>query len=94
MTTTITEITASNPRPTDTGVTGGIDFDVSIALDGRALTGEVTLAPGRDGDLEPYGDPDHWVSGALLAELRELPGDTFSRVLREVAAEAREVAHD
>lgn len=60
----------------------------------RTLTGEVTLAPRQhDGQLAPYGpSPDHWISGALLAQLRELDDEDFRVACREIADAAAAVA--
>ena len=94
----VTEVIASNPRETDTGVKGAIDVDVEITLDdGTILDGEVTLVRAADGrpSWEPYGDTaDHWVSGALLAALSAHVGDAESlrRALSEIAGSAAEAS--
>lgn len=64
---------ATNARPSRTiGLAGSYDVDVSIEIDGVTLTGEVTLAPRQyDGRLAAVGDcPDMWISGDLLAKIR------------------------
>jgi len=71
---TATGASASDARPTDTGVDGGWDVDVELELsDGRVLSGEVTLR--RHGGCGQWADwggsPDYWVSGALLVALRQ-----------------------
>lgn len=66
--------TGKNPRPsTCTDVPGAVDVNVTVTIGDRVIDGEVTLAPTpdpRDDRLTAYGAaPDHWISGALLAEL-------------------------
>lgn len=62
-------ITCGEPRPTTTGVEGGVDVPVTVYTpNGATLSGEVTLAPAQDGRpvYQAYGQsPDQWVSGAL-----------------------------
>ncbi len=88
--------TASNPRPSTClpDRPGAVDVEVALSLAGvtSPLIGEVTLAPGRDGGLESYGDsPDHWISGELVRRMHEmLSDDDFReacRVLRSAAAD-------
>lgn len=94
--TTITA-TASNPRrSTHVEIPSAIDVDVTIAIgyevgDPTTLSGEVTLAPRQyDGRLAAYGDsPDHWISGALLRELRALKRDDFRSACQALEAAAR-----
>ena len=86
--------TASNPRPSRTiDLAGSYDVDVSIDLDGATLTGEVTLAPRQyDGSLEAYGDcPDMWISGDLLAQLRQR--DDAKDCYRAIESAAVEACH-
>ncbi len=58
MTITI-ETRIENPRPTTTGVTGGVDYDASLWVTDEAgershWDGELTYAPGAD--VESLGD--------------------------------------
>lgn len=87
------EVIASNRRPSScVDVTGAVDVDVEIRMAGITMMGEVTLAPREyDGRLDAYGSTaDHWISGKLLAELRELAlSDTGFRALcAKIVAEA------
>lgn len=57
-------------RPTDTGVDGALDADVVIYVDGRFIEGEITIALDKGLDRwAGWGDPTHWVSSDLLAEI-------------------------
>lgn len=89
------EITASNPRPSTTVETdGAMDIDVTLTVDGVTTEGEVTLCPAQyDGSLASWGDPEHWVSGALLAAVRRIGDDAAERtLLDEIEAAAIEAA--
>lgn len=74
-------VIASNPRPSTCCTTpGALDVDVHCSIPGQAghllplSVGGVTVAPRQsDGRLAGYGpSPDHWLTGALLAQLRRL----------------------
>ena len=70
---TAMKITASNARPTNTGTDRGID--VSIRVEGPGALdamGVVTLLPAEDGRpvYTSWGEPEMWVSGAMLGTLR------------------------
>lgn len=75
MTITI-ETRVENPRPTTTGVTGGVDYDASLWVTDEAgershWGGELTYAPGADGALQPYGGSvDHWIGDSLMDAIR------------------------
>lgn len=95
MSTTEITVSASNARPTSTDVTGGIDVDVVVTLpSGRAIEGEVTLAPSdHDGKPAAFGaSPDEWVSDDLLKAIEDECGDGFRRALDEIEAVAASVA--
>lgn len=96
----------SHPRPTDTGVKGAIDLDVTLRLDlghdadGREtdgtvdVEGEITLAHDHAGEWVAYGPaPDYWVSGNLLAKIQDAmcDSDTMGKLLCEIAARAARV---
>jgi hypothetical protein len=87
------DVTASNVRPTDTGVRHGVDVDVTVAIDGRTMGGEVTLVPG-DYDRTRYvawGAPDNWVDSRLLAWLPD-GRDALRECLDAIEAEASATA--
>ncbi len=81
-------IILENYRATTTSVEGAVDIDVTLKAPGGATvaTGEITVAPQPyDGRFVAYGDsPDHWISGDLLRQLRELPDADFTRVVSEM----------
>jgi len=90
----MTTTTATNPRPTATGIPDGVDLDVEVHFeDGTVLEGEITLLNGR-----AYGNsPDHWVSRKLLRQLETLFGDKaldLAQLLQELeqAGQAAESA--
>lgn len=61
------EIEAGVPSPTDTGVAGGMDVDVTVHIGGAAVTGAVTLIRREsDGEWSSWGSRDHWCSQELL----------------------------
>jgi hypothetical protein len=93
MSTTITA-TAGTSRPTTTGVEGAVDVPVTLQIAGRTVRGEVTLLPADDGRpvFERWGDADHWVSGDLLRELRELPHHEYRDALTTIEAAASKAA--
>jgi hypothetical protein len=67
-------------RPTLHGVARGID--VAVSVDGH--DGEVTLLPAEDGSgYTSWGQPDHWVDGALLAYIYTRPD--AKRILMDLA---------
>lgn len=93
--------TASNARPSDTGVDNGLDVDVVVWIDDgnpqvapQRFSGEVTLVQDHNGDWSSWGQADHWVDGALLAELKKLPNDAFRSALETIEAEASDVADE
>ena len=96
--TRVVDVTASNARPTRTGVERGVDVDVSVTLDnGETLAGHVTLLPAADGRqvYESWGDcPDCWISHGLLDGLGDAGGlstiESAAAVL--IAVGEREVA--
>jgi hypothetical protein len=66
-------VQASGVRPTDTGVDGGVDLDVTCEINGLSHEGEVTLVPSRNGEYVAYGNSaDMWVSGGLLSWLADI----------------------
>lgn len=78
-------VTASNVRPsTHCTAHGALDVDVHCSIPGQAghmlplPVGSVTIAPRQsDGRMAGYGPtPDHWITGALLTQLRRLSGPT------------------
>lgn len=72
--TKILTVKAGTVRETTTGVERGLDVDVTVTLTGgRVIEGKVTLLPAADGRprYESWGDPDHWVDGRLLRDLRD-----------------------
>lgn len=82
-------VSASNPRPTSTGVARGVDLDVVVEFpDGLEARGEVTLLPAEDGrpEYDSWGRPDHWVCGPLLEALENASGGD-QRVLRDMLGE-------
>lgn len=88
----MTQTTASNPRPsTCLDIAGAVDVDVTVTIGDRVLDGEVTLAPQQyDGLLAAYGSsPDQWISGALLAALRQLDDAAFRAACDDIEAAAR-----
>lgn len=93
-------VTASNARPSGcVDMDGAIDVDVEVTIGGRTISGEVTLVPSEyDGTLVSYGtSPDHWISGGLLASMRDLPDARFRTLcdaLRSAADEAADEAAD
>ena len=65
--TTKTEIAASFPTPTSTGVTGGMDVDIEIRHGDRTWSGGVTLIQrDYDGEWSSWGSRDHWCSQEIL----------------------------
>lgn len=67
----------------------GRGVDVSVRVDGHG--GEVTLAPAPcGGGYCAWGEPGHWVDGALLVALRDRVD--FDDVLFALAAEAADAA--
>lgn len=87
---TLLTVTASNPRPsTHCTAHGALDVDVHCSIPGQAghmlplPVGSVTVAPRQsDGRFGGYGPtPDHWLTGALLAQLRRLSGAVGSERL-------------
>jgi hypothetical protein len=92
--TTIQTITCGTVTPTDTGVEGGVDVDLTVALsDGTELSGSVTLVRDRDsrGMWRAYGDePSTWVEAQLLDALaaRLGHGSDLTVALAAVESEA------
>jgi len=92
---TITVATrVENPRPTTTGVEGGVDYDAELTLTHESgatsqWRGEVTYAPAQyDGRLIPCGPPvDRWMSDSLTRALRE-PRIARHRKLLEAITES------
>ncbi len=64
----------------NTGVRG---WDVDVTVDG--VEGAVTLVPSEsDGTPSAWGQPDHWVSGGLLAVAHDREAlDAIEAVARE-----------
>lgn len=96
-------VTASNPRPsTCCTTTGAVDVDVHCSIPGQAghmlplPTGSVTVAPRQsDGRLAGYGPtPEHWITGALLAQLRRLSGLDLDTALDDILTAAVDAAAD
>lgn len=58
-------------------IPGALDIDVTVTVGDVTIDGEITLAPRQyDGRLAAYGaTADHWVSGAMLAQLARMAGD-------------------
>lgn len=65
----------TRPRPTGTDVNLGVDYDAELSVTDEAgvtsmWTGELTYAPGHDGNLEPYGNGlDHWMTHGIIKAL-------------------------
>lgn len=59
---------------------------------GRTVIGEVTMVESDGGYVAYGGQPDHWVSGALLQELRRLGDADFREALRDLDRAARAAA--
>ncbi len=90
-----TKVIAGDATETTTGVERGLDVPVTVTLpDGREVEGEVTLLPAEDGrpTYESWGEPDHWVDGRLLRELRKAFPDysDLRKILARLAAIAGE----
>ncbi len=61
------ETEAGVPSPTDTGVDGGLDVDVTVHIGGVTVTGGVTLIRrDSDGEWSSWGSRDHWCSQEIL----------------------------
>ena len=61
------ETEASVPSPTDTGVDGGVDVDVTVHIGDASVTGEITLIRrDSDGEWSSWGSRDHWCCQELL----------------------------
>lgn len=86
--------TASNPRPTSTGVERGIDVDVNVTVGEAFRSASVTLLPAEDGRpvYEAWGAPDHWLDGGTLRVLRALDHDTYRAALNAIEAAASRAA--
>lgn len=89
---------ARKARKTSTGAeargVAGQDVDVRVTFpSGDVLDGEVTLLLRENGrGWGAWGSmPDHWVSGALLARLKQLEDDAFTEALNEIEAAAAAV---
>lgn len=68
---------------------GALDCYCEIRIEGRDYAGELTLCPrAHDGRYDSWGSPDMWVSGRLLAALRDLPDDQYRMALDCIAVEA------
>ena len=72
-------------------VDGGVDVDVTVSVDGEEIEGEVTLVRHEvTGEFASWGQPDHWVSGALLARInaREDARDILTELSAATSAAA------
>jgi hypothetical protein len=87
-------VTATNRRPTETGVRDGVDLDVRIDLrDGTVLDGEVTLVPA---DINPgygiWGSVENWLDGRTVAALSALRDGELCAVLDAIEQAAVDAA--
>lgn len=85
-------ITATNPALTTTGVTRGLDVDITIEHDGHTYRGVATLIEAHDGDWVSWGEPANWASQSLLDAVGTICSCDLSRsgFLVEVVAYADE----
>lgn len=61
---------------------GAMDYDVTLTIGDVEIDGEITLVPSQhDGTLGSWGQPDHWISSGLLAEIRKLPESAQQAIL-------------
>lgn len=94
-------VIASNPRPTDTGVTLGVDVDIEIEGLG---SGEAVLVPNQDLSYRNaprnawslYGDDvRQWASNPLAETLLRLPDGVFYQLVGHIETEAaREIVRE